>query len=64
MEGVMDGRVARPGIYGAGREVLGIGFPYLERVWGGGIGLKGGETEEVQYYYFEASGEKKERELK
>ncbi len=44
MEGVMDGvmnrRVARPGIYGAGREVLGIGFPYLERVWGGGIGSK------------------------
>jgi len=25
-EGVMDGRVARPGIYGAGREVLGMGF--------------------------------------
>lgn len=47
-EGVMDGRVARPGIYDAVREMLGMGFlvwsgcgVVVVMGWGGGIGSKG-----------------------
>ncbi len=57
MEGVMDGRIARPGIYVIGREVLGMGFPYLERVWGGGIGSKRGRRRDDD---IESKGERDE----